>query len=348
MTLASLIPEEFFAQQGGWLLWVLLGGGMVALVVGADRAINAAVKLAKALGISTIIIGATVVSLGTTAPEACVSVMASVRGNPGLAMGNSVGSIICNLALVFGLCCAVKRLPLDRFVLLRHGRLHLGAGAMLAGIVGVLAWREGGIDAVTLPRWVGVGLLGLLCGYMLISLVWARKHPEMLQGTDPSPAQGAGAAIFGLGVLVLGIALVVLGSDVMIGSVVELCGRHGVPDHVLAVTVVALGTSLPELATGLTSVIKGHPELLVGNVLGANILNVLFVIGASATAAPLDVSPEFFYLHLPVMLTAMVLLRVFTAVNRDRFRRWQGVVLLAIYVGYIGYLAARAGAGGWG
>ncbi|MHC4986477.1 MAG: sodium:calcium antiporter, partial [Planctomycetota bacterium] len=285
---------------------MLLGGGMVSLVVGADRAINAAVKLAKALGMSTIIIGATVVSLGTTAPEACVSVMAAVRGNPGLAMGNSVGSIICNLALIFGLCCAVKGLPLDRYVLLRHGRLHLAAGLLLAGIVGALALRDGGIDAVVLPRWVGVVFLGLLAAYMLISLFWARKHPEMVAQAESPAAVGAGAAILGLVVLAVGIALVVLGADVMIGSVLELCTRYGVPDHVLAVTVVALGTSLPELATGLASVIKGHPELLVGNVLGANILNVLFVIGAAATATPLEVPPDFFYLHLPVMLGAMV------------------------------------------
>jgi len=121
--------------------------------------------------------------------------------------------------------------------------------------------------------------------------------------------------------------------------------RLRVPRSVLAVTVVAFGTSLPELATALAAVIKGHPEVLLGNVIGADILNVLFVIGASAAAVPLRVPPEFYYLHVPVMLAALVLLRVYIFLPGGRFRRWQGGVLLALFVGYYASLLALVTAG---
>ena len=343
--IASLIAPTFFAPLTGGVLWVLLGGAMLLLLVGADRAVASAVRLAKAMGISTVIIGATVVSLGTTAPEACVSVMAAWRGNPGLALGNGVGSIICDTAMIFGLCCLLVRLPLDRFVLQRHGRLQLGAGLLLVGVVGVLAWQAGGIDNVVIPRWVGVAFLGLLCAYMLISFRWARQHPEIIpaEAREEKAASSSGAAVVGVVMLLVGLGMVVFGSELLIGSVVELCGRYGVPEHILAVTVVAFGTSLPELATALAAIIQGHPGLLVGNIVGADILNVLFVIGASATASKLQVPKDFFYLHLPVMLGALLMLRVFILVSRDRFCRWQGVLLLLLYIGYVGYLTTTVG-----
>jgi cation:H+ antiporter len=131
-----------------------------------------------------------------------------------------------------------------------------------------------------------------------------------------------------------GLALVVSGSEVMIGSVTTLCRRYDVPESVMAVTLVALGTSLPELVTALTAVAKGHPALLVGNVIGADILNVLFVVGASALAVPLRVDAHFFWLDLPFMMTALVLLRVYIWLPGRTFKRWQGVPLLLLYVAF--------------
>ena len=139
-------------------------------------------------------------------------------------------------------------------------------------------------------------------------------------------------------VLAMGLVMVIGGAQVMVGSVGELCGRYGVPPDVLAVTLVAFGTSLPELATAIASIVKGHPELLVGNIIGADILNVLFVIGASATAVPLEVPAAFFYLHLPVMMVALVLFRLFVFGRGGRFRRWEGIPLLAVFGGYYAIL----------
>ncbi len=341
MMLASLIPENVFQAMPDWLLWIMLAVAIRFLAFGADRLVNGAIHMAKVLGISTVIIGATVVSLGTTAPEAFVSVAAAFRGKPGLALGNAVGSIICDTALIFGLCCLLVRLPLDKFVLHRQGVLKLLTALLLILTVVGLALAAGGFSDVQIPRWVGMAYLVLLGVYMIVSIRWTRVHPEMLpEEVTESPSSVAtrfrlGSALANTLLLVEGLAIVYFTSELLIGSVSSLCLRYGVPPHILAVTVVAFGTSLPELVTAIAAIVKGHPELLIGNIIGADILNVLFVVGASATAVPLQVEPLFFYLHLPVMAVSVGLMGVFIFTSRTTFRRWQGVPLLAIYVAYM-------------
>ena len=346
--LQNLISGEFAAIEANWVLWLLAGGGLAALVFGADRAVSAAVRLAAAAGMSKVIIGATVVSLGTTAPEACTSVTAAFQGNPGLALGNGVGSVICDTALIFGLCCCLARLPLNRFVLYRHGTLKLAAGALLTVTVAALAIWRGGIEGVVLYRWIGVAFLVLLVAYMAVSVRWARGHPEAI----PAEAQaagvrrpGAGGAVVCLLVLAAGLGLVVLGARLLVGSATVLCERYGVPPDVVAVTVVALGTSLPELVTAVVSVLKGHPEIAIGNVIGADILNILFVVGASATVTDLAVPATFFYLHLPVMMLSLGLMGLYIFTSGRTFKRWQGVPLLAVYAAYVAILVVKFGGG---
>ncbi|MDP6544941.1 MAG: calcium/sodium antiporter [Phycisphaerae bacterium] len=341
MMIADIIPAAVFEQQHWAILVLFVVVSIVFLVFGADRAVMAAVRLARAIGMSTVIIGATVVSLGTTSPEAFVSVTAAFKGKGGLALGNGIGSIICDTALIFGLCCCITRLPKDRFILRRHGWLQLGSGVLLAGVLLVLAWLNGGFVGVMIPRAVGVVFLVLLVGYMWISVRWARQHPTELPEHERKATEGAvgrGVVVGSLAVLVVGLALVLVGSNVLIGSVAELAEQCGVPPSILAVTLVAFGTSLPELVTGITSIVKGHPELLIGNVIGADILNVLFVVGASATAVPLGVPMEFYYLHIPIMLLALVLLRTFIWADGSTFRRSHGVWLLVTFLGYYGLM----------
>ena len=338
----ALIPDTWFAgfEQGqAWVLWLLSAGAIALLVVGADRAVSAAVRLAATLGMSKAIIGATIVSLGTTTPEAVTSVTAAFQGKPGLALGNGIGSIICDTALIFGLACCIKRLPLDRFVMNRHGWLQLSAGVLLTGVVAVAALAAGGIGEVYIPRWVGFGFVGLLAAYMAVSVRWARSHPELIpdevkQAGADAPARPARLAMWDLAVLLFGLGLVVFGSNVLVGSATALCHKYGVPQSVMAATLVAFGTSLPELVTAIASLIKGHADLLIGNIIGADILNVLFVIGASAAAVPLRVEREVFYLLLPVMMLVLLLLRGFVFLSGDRFARWQGGVLVGVYVAY--------------
>jgi len=288
------------------------------------------------MGMSTVIIGATVVSLGTTAPEAFVSVMAAFDGKPGLALGNGVGSIICNMALVFGLCSSLTRVPKDTFALWRYGWVQTAVCVLLVASIYVVALRHGGIEGVVLSRWIGVGLCVLLVGYMMLSVRWSRSHPETLEAEAP-PTVGAGRGwrlvVPSALALLFGLVLIIGGANVMVGSVGALCKHYGVPQSVLAVTLVAFGTSLPEL-TGVVALMKGHPGLLVGNIMGANILNMLFVVGASATVIPLAVPPEFFYLHLPMMLVALVLFRLYGFGRSSHFYRRQGIGLVVLFAGY--------------
>ena len=197
-----------------------------------------------------------------------------------------------------------------------------------------------------IPRWVGFGFLGLLAGYMWLSVRWARQFPdfvpEEVKGVKPgarpvgrSRGRGVLSAVLNLLVLAAGLAMVILGSNLLVGSATALCHKYGVPESILAATLVAFGTSLPELVTAMASLLKGHADLLVGNVMGADILNVLFVIGASASATPLGVDHQTVLLLLPVMVLVLVLLRVFVVTSGPRMRRWHGVVLLATYVAYI-------------
>ena len=336
--LADLIPHTFFVERADVTLWLMVVGAMVMLVFGADRAVSAAARLAAVVGLSKVIIGATVVSLGTTSPEAAVSVNAAFKGDGGLALGNAVGSIICDTALIFGLSCVLTRLPKDRFILRRHGWLQFGAGALLTALLLALWAMAGNINDVVIPRVVGLGFLALLGGYLYLSVRWSRRHPDLVPleaGVTVKRNHVVRRAVVNLLVLAAGLALIIFGSEVLVGSARTICQRYGVPEAVIAVTVVAVGTSLPELVTAIASIVKGHSELLVGNIIGADILNVLFVIGASAAAVPLKVDPLFYTFLIPVMMGVLLMFRFFIFVPGDSLRRWQGVPLLAAYVFFV-------------
>ncbi len=346
-------PEWFLPLHQGWLVLITIVS-IGALVKGADWLVEGASGLAYRLGLPKVIVGATIVSLGTTSPECAVSVMAAWSGNAGLALGNAVGSIIADTALIFGLGCAIARLPADRFVLNRQGWLQFGSASLLAAICFISWWFQG-VEA-SVSRWAGMMLLGLLACYMLLSVRWARAHPRGEPFIVPREMEGAALVLphskeqtrhrtYGslLASCLCGLGLVVLSSHVLVCAVAALAVRWGVPQVVVAATLVAIGTSMPELVVGLTSVIKRSPELLVGNVIGADVLNVLFVVGASATARPLPIVergsavPEIFlWLHLPVMLVVLGIFRlyIFRAVREGHFRRWMGIPLLLLYGAY--------------
>ena len=337
--LAHLIPDAFFEQPSA-VLWLYTAGSILCLVLGADRAVAGGARLAATLGVSKVIIGATVVSVGTTSPEVFVSVLAAVQGEPDLALGNAVGSTICDTALILGLSLLLARLPLDRFVQHRHGWLHLGSAALLVAVAGGTALFFGGLEEAVIPRAAGIGFLLLMGPYMLLSVRWARQHPEAVPvPTAVTPAtdrrRPGWAVAWNLLLVFGGLGLVVAASQVLVGAVSTICTRHGVPPDILAVIVVAFGTSLPELVTAIASILKGHPEVLIGNVIGSDVLNVLFVAGASAGAAgPLQVSPTFFYLHFPVMLLAVGLVRIYVLTSGKTFKRWHGIPLVGLFVAY--------------
>jgi len=356
--LLAILPESWFLGQPQWLLLLFSVLGMAGVVKGADWLVEGAAGIAARFGMPKIIIGATIVSLGTTSPEAAVSVLAAWQGDAGLALGNGVGSIIADTGLIFGIGCLMTRLPADRFVLSRQGWVQFGSAVLLAGLCFGLYAMHG--DAAQLGRPIGTLLLALLAAYLFLSVKWSKQHafgePHLLDDSHngklavPDSGGADTQTVRPLSVLIIsvliGLVVVIIAADALVGSVSEVAEVHwGVPKAVIAATLVAFGTSLPELVVGITAIRKGHPELLVGNVIGADILNVLFVVGAAAMAKPLAITEPgtaiFLWLHLPTMLLMLMLFRgyIFKATSVGNFSRWMGVPLVAMYLIYtvVGY-----------
>lgn len=315
-------------------LLIIIAVCILMLSKGADWMIDGVVDLARRTGLPRIVIGATIVSLGTTTPEAFVSVMAAWMGNPGLALGNGVGSIIADTGLIFGLTCILTGVPVNRFILNRTGWVQVGAATLLV-VISLLAlvMMEG---QPILHRWVGILFLFLLACYMYITYVWAKQGSDLGFDTE----EDDDSEMIGLGkcwlMIIGGLFLVVLGARILVPAASEIAHRLGVPEDVIAATMVAFGTSLPELMTAIAAVRKGHPEIMVGNVVGADVLNCLFVIGAAAVARPLAVPSNFYHFHFPAMILILYPFRFFIFLNKDGwFKKWQGFWLLGVYIIYL-------------
>lgn len=327
--------QQFVAGQSTTTLLMIIVFCIALLSKGADWMIDGVVDLAERTGLPKIVIGATVVSLGTTLPEAFVSVMAAYMGNPGLALGNGVGSIIADTGLIFGLTCVLVAVPVNRFILNRTGWVQVGSATLLVIIAVVILIKTPAGSEPVLNRWVGFCFLALLLVYLYVTYRWAKQGSGIMPEEDEEDQrQLMGAALCWL-MVIGGLLLVVLGARVLVPSASEIAYRFGVPEDVIAATMVAFGTSLPELMTAIAAVRKGHPEITVGNIVGADVLNVLFVIGAAAVAAPLAIPANFYYFHFPAMLIILYSFRVFISMNKNRFHRWQGVWLLSVYGIYV-------------
>ena len=343
-TLLRWIGDEAVLQQfvGGLntpILLIIIAFWIVLLSYGADWMIDGVVALAERTGMPKIVIGATVVSLGTTLPEAFVSVMAAYMGNPGLALGNGVGSIIADTGLIFGLTVVLATVPVNRFILNRTGWVQVGSATLLVVIAaGILVTTPEGQEPM-LGRWVGFLFLCLLAAYLYVTYYWSKQGGDLTGGEEEDededeeemPLSKAWIMVVG------GLFLIILGARVLVPSASEIAFRFGVPEDVIAATMVAFGTSLPELMTAIAAVRKGHPEITVGNIVGADVLNSLFVIGAAAAAAPLAIPSNFFYFHFPAMLIILYSFRIFITMNNKTgvFQRWQGVWLLTVYGVYV-------------
>lgn len=323
-----LLPQVF-AGFPTWVLLSAIAATVYLLSKGADWMIDGAVCLALRTKLPKIVIGATILSLGTTAPEAFVSVMAAFMGNPGLALGNGVGSIIADTGLIFGLVVITTAPPLSKWILNRTGWWQIGSALLLV----LFATAAILIDpkAPVISQWMGLVLVCLLGVYLWMSYKWARTGGGQEEVRDDK------ASIPTTLVLLLGgLFFVILASRLLIPAVSEIARRFGVPEDIIAATMVALGTSLPELTTAIAAIRKGHPEITIGNIVGADVLNSLFVIGLASLAVPLEVPINFFRFHFPVMILILLSFRLFIRLDKaGRFKRWQGAYLLAVYAAYI-------------
>ena len=310
---------------------LLFAVGVILLIKGGDWFVDSAVGIAKRFKVPEIIIGATVVSIGTTLPEVMVSVTAAVNDNGAIAYGNAIGSIICNTALIAALTIAIRPAPVHQKALVTPVLFFFGS----AVIYMVAAYGFGRFD-----RWLGIVMLLVFAAYMALTIRNGFKNPAQ---HDEEEEEGEGNSLLkDLIVLVISAALIAVGADMLEGSSVSLATMAGIPTEVVGVTVVALCTSLPELVTAVTALLKGHGALSLGNIIGANIFNLVLVSGAATTISPFAVpegSKLFGFntsqlIEIPLMVAVMALMTL-PALIKGKLRRWQGLTLLAIYAAFV-------------
>lgn len=329
--------EQFFAWYNGltdglWGSLLLFAVGVVLLIKGGDWFVDSAVGIAKRFRVPEIIIGATVVSIGTTLPEVMVSVTAALNNNGAIAYGNAIGSIICNTSLIAALTIAIRPAPVNRKAIVTPVLFFF----ISAAIYCVAAYVFGRFD-----RWLGIVMLVVFAIYMASTIYRGFKNPVQEQAHEEEDAP-KGSLLKDILILVASAALIAVGADMLEGSSVSLATMAGIPTEVVGVTVVALCTSLPELVTAVTALAKGHGALSLGNIIGANIFNLVLVSGAAVTLSPFVVpegSKLFGYsasllVEIPLMIGVMALMTL-PAVFKGKLRRWQGVTLLGIYVAFV-------------
>ena len=319
------------------VLIIFIAAALYVLSRGADILVHEAVSLSVRWNIPKVLIGATVVSLGTTLPEASVSVAAAASGNPDIALGNAVGSIIADTSLIIGIAALIRPLPVQRSITDRQAWVHLGSVLLLAGIA--LPWgsiSRGLRQSGTVPQWSGFLFLLLLAAYIYRTIQKARSSDGDLLGEEGEHPDTSPTPVAVLKLL-LGLALIIASSRMLIPSVEITALRAGIPQSIIAATLVAFGTSLPELSTAVAASRKGHGELAIGNIIGADILNVLFVVGAAAAVTPqgLTVPLKFYWFHFPVMIAVVMIFRFSMLSRSSTVGRITGAMLVLFYIAYI-------------
>ncbi len=316
-------------------LFVLIGVFLYLLSKGADFFVDGAVALSEEFHISKMVIGATIVSLGTTLPEVSVSTVAALSGDSQVSLGNAVGSIICNTGLIIGVAALISPLTIQKNQIKKQTFLQLGAALVL--ILLSLPYESMSKISTYGGKILPIGgaiLISLLIGYIFLSIRWIRRdRAERIIPEDAEEDVGNHFIIFLK--LLGGVAIVIVSSKLLLPSVQIAAVKLGVPNSVIAATLVAFGTSLPELVTSVTASLKGHGELAIGNVTGANILNVLFVVGVSSLFSKngIHVTVDFFKFYYPVMLGILSVFTIGALGNKKKFSRLSGALLLIIYIG---------------
>ncbi len=314
------------------LLFIL---GLVLLVKGGDWFVDGATGIAHRFHIPEILIGATVVSIGTTLPEVMVSATSAYSGHGEMAYGNAIGSIICNTSLIAAVTVAIRPSKVDRDAI----KLPVLFFFLAAVFYAAIAYFYGEFS-----RLVGLVLLAIFATYMVLSVrrtKGALKKDTKTLNTEEKQDAPKGAVLKDIVLLVVGAALIAVGADLLVDNGTLIAQKLGVPESVIALTFVALGTSLPELVTAITSLVKGHGALSLGNVIGANLFNLVLVSGISVVISPFSVPSSStvanintsLLVDIPLMFVVMLLLTI-PALCRGKLSRSQGICLLAIYAAF--------------
>ena len=311
--------EAYFASFPIWMNFIFFSVSLLIITKGADWFTDGAVGVAEITGVPKVIVGATLVSLATTAPEFCVSVIAAWLEHPATSVGNAIGSTICNIGLILAVAFLIEPVSLAKEDVLRKGLFMLGLGVLIL----LLSW-DGKIDRVE-----GVVLFALVPVFLWFSM----KRGTWADFDFGSAMMDREKQHIGLRFIAGSIA-VVLGSVLLVQNAVHLARAMGVPELVIGLTLVAVGTSLPELITAVSASLQGHGDMAVGNVMGANVLNIAWVLGGASLITPLGIERQSFVLDFPFMLLLMLMFLLLALWKRGMGRR-AGLVLLAGYGCYL-------------
>jgi len=312
-----------FKLELGYLeIAAMIGAGLYLLTIAADWLVNGASNLAKRIGVSSLVIGLTVVAFGTSMPELVVSVDASMAGNPGIAVGNVVGSNIFNIALILGIAALIHPIACSKTVIRRDVPIMIA----VTGLFWYLSQDR------LISRNESITLFCLLVIYTLYSYFKARKEPQPEGNTDTST--GAPTTLrTEIMLIVSGLVAMIAGSKLLLQGSVALAKAGGVSDEVIGLTLIAAGTSLPELATSVVAAMKGQPDIAIGNVVGSNIFNLLGILGVAGVILPLEVSEHMAKIDCPLMF--VISLGCLPIMRSDlKITRLEGLILIGAYLGY--------------
>ncbi len=316
--------------------WLSIVGGLAILTAGAELLIRGSTELARRFGVSDLLIGLTLVGFGTSMPELVSSVQAAMLGSPGVAVGNVVGSNIINILFILGLSVVIAPFAVDRKSFARDGVVVLLA---TAAAIGVSMTGE-------FSRAAGWAFLAAIVGYILYAFMTERRapdspkaeaHAEIGAETKRGPKSPFLDIVFALA----GLALLIVGAKFLVTGAINIAGSLGVSETIIGLTVVAVGTSLPELVTSVMAALRGKSALALGNVVGSNIYNIFGILGVTAVIHPVTAPPEIVAFNNWVMLGATLLLILF-ATTRSRLDRLEGAVMVAAYVAYVVWLVINA------
>jgi len=319
-------------------VWLYLVSGLVVLIAGAELLVRGASQLALRFGISPLVIGLTVVAFGTSSPELAVSVQSGLAGQAGIALGNVVGSNIFNVLVVLGLAALIAPLVVQQQLV--HFEVPLIIGLSVLTLVMALDGRIGGLD--------GLLLLGGLIAYTVLVIRQSRREASLVQaeyekGFGESARSWPARLPMQIVCVLGGLGLLMLGATWLVDSAVSIARALQISEVVIGLTIVAAGTSLPELATSVVAATRGERDIAVGNVVGSSVFNILGILGISALVAPdgLSVVPSLVSFDIPVMIAvAFACLPIFA--SGHRIERWEGVMFLGYYAVYVTYLVLAA------
>ncbi len=310
-------------------------GGFVLLLVGGEALVRGSVAVATRLGVSKLVIGLTLVGFGTSAPELVTSLQAALADSPGIAIGNVVGSNIANILLILGLAAVIAPVACAPQALTRDGSVMVGATLVLLG------FSAYGF----IPRWGGVLLLVLLALYLGYTLWKERQSKDAAGEVMEHEAEEVTPANLSMPrniiLTLVGFAGIMGGAKLLVDGSVDLAREAGISETIIGLTIVAVGTSLPELVTSVMAAIKRHGDVALGNVIGSNIFNILGILGITALIKPIPIPPEIMALDMWVALATVAVLMVFAWTGRALVR-WEGGLLVAAYGGYLAVLAGSA------